>query len=151
MRVLSPLPALPAVNQLSLLVKAMLQRSLYSQNYVVIFSFPVHFSEAEIISWAQWEGSNTCCDSVAIFMQIPCLRDFKITSAAGARKRLFFFFFKSFSWCCKQYFVKSPCPSPVLPHVGQQGFLAGVVPLCKHTSNERKGDILCCDSPIEQW
>lgn len=111
MRVPSPLPVLRAVNQLSLLFEAMLQRSLYSQNYVVIFSFSVHFSEAESIPRAQWEESNTCCDSLSILVQIACLRDFKITPAVPAKKKESVF---SFSWCWKRCFVKplhpfAPC------------------------------------------
>lgn len=78
---------------------------------MVLFSFPVCFSEAEIIPQAQEKESNTCCDSVAILLQIACLRDFKINSAVRAKKRLFFHFPDA-----ANSFVKSLHPS-----LGQQG------------------------------
>lgn len=146
MRVPSPLPVLRAVNQLSLLFEAMLQRSLYSQNYVVIFSFSVHFSEAESIPQAQWEESNTCCDSLSILVQIACLRDFKITSAVPAKKKksLFFHFPDAGNGVLLSH-------STLLPHVGQQGCLSrSCAPLWTYKQWEGKGDILCCDSPIGQ-
>lgn len=142
----SPLPALRAVNQLSSLFKAMLWRSLDSQNYVVTFSFPVcffffwgwkyHMSSVIRKQYLFWYCGHLGADSMFKRFQ----NDFCCPSQKQASS--------SFSWCCKQCFasiignfVKSLHPSP-LPHVEQQGYLAGVVPLCEHRSNEREKGIL---------
>lgn len=119
MRVPSPLPALRAVNQLSSLFQPVLQRSLNSQYDMVTFSFPFwHF----FWGWKFPMSSGRSCDSVAILVQRAHWRFFKLPAAVWAKRGcLLIFFF------CHKLCFKSPHSSPLLPHVGQQGYLARLV------------------------
>ena len=144
MRVTSPLLALRAVNLLSSLFKAMLQRPLYSQNYVVIFSFPVCFSEALIITWTRWEGSNRCCDAMVTFVQIACLRDFKRIHPVWANKRLLYHFpggANSVFQVSSVILLRHSALLPLCPMWDSRDIWWELRPFCERTSNGREKGI----------
>lgn len=111
-RVPSPLPALRAVNQLSSLFQAVLQRSLNS------------LKASHELSKALWLCGHLGAQSV--------LKIFQMRYCPLSQKELLLRFF-----FCHELCFKSLHTCPLLLQVGQQGYVARLVPFCEHKSNER--------------